>query len=73
MFSPRPFVKGIRMAWNDSPEEWDRKMRLLRRLMELSSRTGIGASGGASAVAYNPLQDESYIAITTEAYEEITV
>ncbi len=55
----------------DSPDEWDRKMRALRRMMELYSQSGRTASGGATAVATNPLQDENYIAITTENTEEI--
>ena len=59
---------------NDGPEEWDRKMRALRRMMQLYSMSGRrAASGGVAAPASNPIQDENFIAITTEGYEEITV
>lgn len=58
---------------NDGPEEWDRKMRALRRMMQLYSMSGRRSSGGAAAPASNPLEDENYIPITTENSEEITV
>lgn len=57
----------------DSPEEWDRKMQALRRMQLLYSQSGRRASGGVAVPASNPLQDEFYVAITTEDFAEIFV
>ena len=57
----------------DSPEEWDRKMQALRRMQLLYSESGRRASGGVVTPVQTPLQDEFYIAITTENFEEIFI
>lgn len=59
----------------DAVDDWDRKMRALKRLQLLYSQSGgKGLSGGGPpAPPVNPLQDESFIPITTEIAEFIFV
>lgn len=54
-------------------DDWDQKMKWLRKMQQLYSTSGRGPGGGPVAPPSNPLQDENYIPITTENSEEITV
>lgn len=51
------------------PDDWDRKMAMLRRMNRLYA--GLGSGGGAPAVTIDPLRTEDGAIIFTEDGQDI--